>query len=200
MNLKALTEVVELAAPNSDNNTTMKQAEKAAEMLMPFVDVADVVCNPTTIWPMEVENIDIDTLREWGVPEDQPLFMHVQVVTKSGRVIEIGVANWLKVVQNTSMYEAVVMVLNLVDPDWKDSPNGDFVAKVEALPRFADHVVPDANKTPAMPDWNNPKADGVLGSRIGDFSKEGTEYKSPEGIVWVKGLWLSMTEHTWKRK
>jgi hypothetical protein len=190
-------------APNPDNNTTIKQGKMATALIAPFLDVIGLSINTTIAWPAEASMIPVAGL---DLPEDVPLYLHVQV-NGAGRVVDFGVANWLRIVASAGLHDAIVMCLAVATPDWATPPEqGDkiqahqeYVARVAALPGVTPPAVVPDQPVAAMPDWDNPREQGVLGSRRGDHSPIGTEYVSPAGVKWAKGQWLSPFETTWKR-
>jgi len=198
MNLEALQQVLSLGAPNDENNTTMAEGEKVEQLLSPFVDTIGVVCNPTTSYPINADLISIDELREWGVKEDARLFLHVQVITFAGETVEIGVANFLRYVKSFGEHDAIVKIMDFVRPKWREDPDGDFLAKVAALPGLTG-AIGEPPPVAYSPDWEKPRGDGFLGARAGDNVKEGTQYTSPSGVVWQAGTWLTQFEMVWKR-
>jgi len=200
-----IAEIIKIGtAPNPAMNTTVNEGKRMCAALAPFMNVDGVYINTTVQWPAEAAMIPAEGL---DIPAGTPLYLHVQV-SGPNRTVTFGVANWWRIVAGAGMHDAVVACLDIANPDWHIAPSGQedadkhaaMIALVEALPGVmpaeVEKPVPPA---PAMPDWDNPRTEGVLGPRIGDLSPDGAMYTSPSGAVWEKKRWLSMFEWTWKR-
>lgn len=181
------------AAPNPTNNTTIAAAQNLTAFLDDLFPVEAIVVNTTTSYPIEAAMVPV---RDFEVPADAKLLFQLQV-SDGGRDVYIGVANIQAVRRNQGDQQAAIICLEQIVPGWKDQP--ELAAKVAALLPYVPPVEVIGQPVAAMPDWDNARDAGILGSRVGDHSPDGTKYTSPAGAVWQKGQWLIPFETTWKR-
>ncbi len=177
------------AAPNPTNNCTLAAARNLSVFLGDLVPVVQIVVNTTTAYPIDAQMVPAS---EFDIPADAELFFALQI-----GYAYIGVANIQAVRRNQGDQQAAEIVLNQVVPGWKDQP--ELAAKVADLLPYVPAPEVIGQPVAAMPDWDNPRTEGVLGVRQGDHSRSGTMYRSPSGVLWTKGEWLSPFETTWKR-
>lgn len=181
------------AAPNPTQNCTITEARNLSVFLGDLFPIHRIVINTTTTYPIEAK---MEPAINYEIPADARLFFQLQVAADDAASF-IGVANIQRVRREQGDQQAAVICINQIVPGWSDVP--ELAAKVAALLPYVPPVEVIGQPVAAMPDWDNARDEGVLGSRVGDHSPDGTKYTSPAGAVWQKGQWLSPFETTWKR-
>ena len=184
------------AAPNPQQNATMPEARAMEAHFRPLVAVRGIVVNTRSNWPVETALVPIEVIAP--LADTDELMLLLEVTAAGGRVVPLSVATWHGTVTRWGPRQATKVFLDAVEPEWR--LDLDLLAKVmelsDTLPTTPAIV---GQPVAAMPDWDNPRTEGILGSRVGDHSKVGTVYTSPAGVKWEKGQWLSMFETAWKR-
>ncbi len=186
------------SAPNPAENSTMLDARAMGAHLGVFATVIGKVINTTEQRPAGSALVPVHSV-EPAIPDDAELNYHL-LLQAPGREIPFNVSIWHGTVSRWGPRKATTWVLDVLNPAWRD--DGALLAKVNELAEVAPTVVaPELPPVPAMPDWDNPLKAGTLGSRTGDHSKIGTEYVSPAGVKWVKGISEdSMFMNVWRRE